>query len=221
MAIVNQKEKRDFYKKYSKKNRLLFMLTSKQQIVKRVFDVVFSFFILLVLGIPILLLIGIARFNTNMSGLFSQNRIGKNGKPFAMYKIRTLKGINHKSVQEIKDFETDFGRWLRRTKLDELPQFFNVLKGDMSIVGPRPDVAGYADNLQEKDRIILRIRPGITGPATIKYKNEEEVLLKQKKPQKFNDTIIWPDKVNINKEYIANWSFTKDIKYICASLVNF
>jgi len=221
MAIVNQKEKRDFYKKYSKKNRLLFMLTSKQQIVKRVFDVVFSFFILLVLGIPILLLIGIARFNTNMAGLFSQNRIGKNGKPFAMYKIRTLKGINHKSVQEIKDFETDFGRWLRRTKLDELPQFFNVLKGDMSIVGPRPDVAGYADNLQEKDRIILRIRPGITGPATIKYKNEEEVLLKQKNPQKFNDTIIWPDKVNINKEYIANWSFTKDIKYICASLVNF
>lgn len=197
------------------------MLTSKQQILKRVFDVVFSFFILLVLGFPMLLLISIAGISTNMTGLFCQNRIGKNGKSFTMYKIRTLKGINHQSVQEIKDFETTYGRWLRKTKLDELPQFFNVLKGDMSIVGPRPDISGYADKLIGEDRIILHIRPGITGPATIKYKNEEDVLLKQKNPQNYNDMFIWPDKVKINKEYIATWSFFKDIKYIYASLVNY
>jgi lipopolysaccharide/colanic/teichoic acid biosynthesis glycosyltransferase len=221
MAIMKQKTKKDFFKKYSKKNSFLFMLTSSQQSIKRMFDVVFSFFIVLVLGIPILLLIVFAGFSTKMSGLFCQKRIGKNGKPFIMYKIRTLKGLNHQSVQEIKNLETSFGHWLRKTKLDELPQFINVLIGDMSIVGPRPDITGYADKLKGEDKIILSIRPGITGPATLKYKNEEEVLLQQENPQYFNDMVIWPDKVKINKEYVANWSFAKDLKYIYASLASY
>src|SRR5690606_18879504 len=102
--------------------------------------------------------------------------------------------------------------------LDELPQLINVLNGTMSLVGPRPDVAGYADNLQGKDRIILSVRPGITGPATIKFKNEEILLLSQNNPQEYNDQVIWPEKVKINIQYLNNWSFSKDLGYIFKSI---
>ncbi len=195
------------------------MLTFKQQCIKRLFDIFISFFGLLVLVIPLVICILLAGQNTKMPGLFRQYRIGKNGKPFTMYKIRTLKGEQHKNIQQIKDSETGFGRWLRNTKLDELPQLYNVLIGDMSLVGPRPDVSGYADRLQGSDRIMLTVRPGITGPATLKYKGEEKLLLEQENPQLYNDTVIWPDKVRINKEYVANWSFMRDLKYLAASIV--
>ncbi len=109
---------------------------------------------------------------------------------------------------------TKSGKFFRDTKIDELPQLFNVFIGDMSFVGPRPDVEGYADKLEGEDRIILSIRPGITGPASIKYKNEEEILSKQENQKEYNDTIIWPDKVKINREYIQNYSLKKDIEYI-------
>ena len=120
----------------------------------------------------------------------------------------------------MKNDETRFGAWLRRTKLDELPQIINVLKGDMSWVGPRPDVPGYADLLSGEDAVILMVKPGITGPATLKYRNEDEILLKQPDPLTYNDTVIWPDKVKINKEYIRNWSLRKDIGYLWASVFN-
>ncbi|MFT5237314.1 MAG: lipopolysaccharide/colanic/teichoic acid biosynthesis glycosyltransferase, partial [Flavobacteriaceae bacterium] len=116
--------------------------------------------------------------------------------------------------------ETKFGRWLRSNKLDELPQIFNVLTGNMSLIGPRPDVAGYADRLEGDDRIILSVKPGITGPATIKYRNEDQLLLQQEDSKSFNDEVIWPDKIIINKNYIKNWSLRKDIGYLFASLVN-
>ncbi len=109
---------------------------------------------------------------------------------------------------------TKSGAFFRRTKIDELPQLFNVLIGDMSFVGPRPDVPGYADRLEGEARAILELRPGITGPASLKYKNEEEILAQQKDPKMYNDTVIWPDKVAINLEYIQNWSFKKDMEYI-------
>jgi len=105
-----------------------------------------------------------------------------------------------------------------RYKLDELPQLVNVLLGDMSYVGPRPDIKGFADELEGEDRIILGIRPGVTGPATIKYKNEEELLALQDDPETYNRTIIWRDKVKINKKYIENWSFYLDLKYIIKSI---
>jgi len=89
----------------------------------------------------------------------------------------------------------------------------------MSFVGPRPDVEGYADKLEGEDRLVLNIRPGITGPASLKYKNEEEILSKQSNPKEYNDTVIWPDKVRINKEYIKNWSLKKDIEYIIKTIV--
>lgn len=109
---------------------------------------------------------------------------------------------------------TPLGHFLRKTKIDELPQLINVFLGHMSFVGPRPDVAGFADKLTGEDRIILWVRPGITGPATLKYRKEEEFLAGQDDPERYNDEVIFPDKVRLNREYVANYSFWKDIKYI-------
>ena len=194
------------------------MLKKRQQLIKRIFDVVLSVLLLPVFIIPILTLILIATISTKQSGLFIQQRIGINGKPFSFYKIRTLKGKNHVSVREIQKQQTAFGKWLRKSKLDELPQLFNVLNGTMSWVGPRPDIPGYADLLQGEDRIVLLVKPGITGPATIKYKNEDQLLVQQKDPLVYNDTVIWPDKVAINKEYLQEWSFKKDLGYLWSSV---
>ena len=112
-----------------------------------------------------------------------------------------------------------FGKFLRKTKINELPQLFNVLLGTMSFVGPRPDVAGFADRLKGEDRIILTIAPGITGPASLKYKDEEEILAKQKDPERYNSDVIWPDKVKINKNYIRQWSLKKDIDCIVKTII--
>jgi lipopolysaccharide/colanic/teichoic acid biosynthesis glycosyltransferase len=109
---------------------------------------------------------------------------------------------------------THIGHWLRRSKVDCLTELVNVLIGQMSLVGPRPDVSGYANRLEGYDRRILQLRPGITGPASIKYRNEEELLAQQADPKAYNDTVIWPDKVKINLEYLDNWSFFGDIKLI-------
>ncbi len=195
------------------------MLSLKQQILKRTFDITVSFLVLLILIFPLILLLLISRINLGLSGLFVQNRIGKNGRVFKMYKIRTLKGQKQHSIEEIESHQTKWGRWLRKTKLDELPQLYNVLKGDMSLVGPRPDLPGYADKLEGDDRIILTLRPGITGPATLKYKNEDLLLKDKSNPQQFNDQVIWPDKVKINKEYIENWTFFNDLNYIFQSVL--
>ena len=111
------------------------------------------------------------------------------------------------------------GKFLRKTSLDELPQLWNVLRGDMSLVGPRPDVPGYADRLQGKDRVILSVRPGITGPAQLAYRGEEDILVFKNDPVKYNDEVIWPDKVRINREYIEDYSFFKDIYYIWKTIV--
>ena len=115
---------------------------------------------------------------------------------------------------------TPFGKLLRLFKFDELPQLFNVFIGDMSLVGPRPDVQGYADKLVSDDRIILSVKPGITGPATLKFKNEEDVLSKQNNPKIYNDKVIWPEKVLINKQYIKDWSLFNDIKCIVKTIIS-
>lgn len=194
------------------------MLTSTQQCIKRTFDL-FGALLALLPALLITLLFGLmASFSVKGWGWFTQQRIGLHGKRFPLYKIRTLKGSDHKDVPAIKAAETPFGKWLRATKLDEVPQVFNVLKGDMSWVGPRPDVPGYADRLEGEDRIILNVRPGITGPAALKYKNEEALLLQQSNPLGYNDEVIWPDKVRINKDYVQNWSFKKDIQYLWRSI---
>ncbi|MAL58852.1 MAG: sugar transferase [Flavobacteriaceae bacterium] len=194
------------------------MLTQKQKIVKRGFDILLSLLFLPIILIPLLILWILSTLSTGCNGWYVQLRIGQHGKPFSFYKLRTLKGENHKDINEIKAKETAFGGWLRKTKLDEIPQLFNVLKGDMSWVGPRPDISGYADMLKEEDRVILSVKPGITGPATIKYKNEDQLLLRQSNPLEYNDTVIWPDKVKMNKEYIQQWSFKKDLWYLWRSI---
>jgi len=184
---------------------------------KRAFDVTLSL-VGLIFTSPIILIAWIiASIETKSNGMFIQKRVGKDGKLFSVYKIKTMKKVEgvDTSITSANDVRiTKSGRFFRNYKIDELPQLWNVLIGDMSFVGPRPDVPGYADKLEGDDRIVLSIRPGITGPATLKYKNEEEILAKQNDPKWYNDNVIWPDKVKINKEYIKNWSLKKDIEYI-------
>ena len=153
--------------------------------------------------------------------IFKQTRIGRHGKPFTMYKFRTMT-VNHSgsSVSVAGESRiTPLGAVLRKYKIDELPELWNVLKGDMSFVGPRPDVPGYADALTGDDREVLLLRPGITGPASLKYRNEEEILAAVDNPQIYNDTIIFPDKVRINRYYLHNYSFVSDIKMILCTVL--
>ena len=153
--------------------------------------------------------------------IFKQTRIGRHGKPFTMYKFRTMT-LNHSgsSVSVAGESRiTPLGAVLRKYKIDELPELWNVLKADMSFVGPRPDVPGYADALTGDDREVLLLRPGITGPASLKYRNEEEILAAVENPQIYNDTIIFPDKVRINRYYLHNYSFVSDIKMILCTVL--
>lgn len=184
---------------------------------KRSFDIVVSFLGLTFSWWLIFIAWVIATFETRSNGFFIQKRVGKDGKIFNVIKIKTMKKVEgvDTTITSSNDVRiTKSGKFFRDTKIDELPQLINVLIGDMSFVGPRPDVPGYADKLEGEDRIVLSIRPGITGPASLKYKNEEEILASQNDPKWYNDKVIWPDKVKINKEYIKNWSLKKDIQYI-------
>jgi len=192
-------------------------MTKRQIFIKRLFDFSLAF-IAIILCLPIILFAWIlASIDTKSNGFFLQLRVGMHGKGFKLIKIKTMipiEGIKT-NITKVNDQRiTQLGSILRRGKIDELPQLFNVLIGQMSFVGPRPDVPGYADKLKEKQKIFLSIRPGITGPASIKYRNEEQILMNQENAQKYNDEVIWPDKVKINIDYINNWTFSKDIKYI-------
>jgi lipopolysaccharide/colanic/teichoic acid biosynthesis glycosyltransferase len=187
------------------------------RVQKRTFDILLALLGLFLTGWIILVAFLIASIETKSLGLFIQKRVGRDGKLFNVFKIKTMRaieGIEHTYTTSLDPRITKSGKFFRETKIDELPQFFNVLFGNMSFVGPRPDVEGYADKLEGEDRVILTVRPGITGPASIKYRKEEELLAQQKNPQAYNDEIIWRDKVHINKEYVKNWTFQKDIFYI-------
>ena len=152
---------------------------------------------------------------------FTQERVGRNGKLFTMYKFRSMT-VSHSgsSISVAGESRiTPFGAKLRKYKIDELPELWNVLIGDMSFVGPRPDVPGYADMLRGEDRDILKLRPGITGPASLKYRNEEELLSHVDDPIKYNNEVIFPDKVRINLYYLHNYSFWTDIKLILCTVL--
>lgn len=170
-----------------------------------------TFWILGCCLIAVLVVILITAVDTHSNGFFKQERIGQHGKIFYIYKFRTL----HKNTAQI----SFWGQFLRKTKLDEFPQILNIIKGKMTLVGPRPDVPGYADLLQGDDRIILTLKPGITGLASLKYRNEEQLLALQTNPQHYNDTVIWPDKVRINKWYAHNHTFFMDVQIIFYTLV--
>ena len=154
------------------------------------------------------------------SAIFKQKRVGKGGAIFTMYKFRSMTVSHSGSSISIAGESriTPFGAIIRKYKLDELPELWNVLIGDMSFVGPRPDVPGYADLLQGEDRLILNLRPGITGPASLKYANEEGILALVEDPVKYNNEIIFPDKVKINLDYYYTHSFIGDLKLILQTI---
>ena len=186
--------------------------------MKRLFDFTFAILGLTILS-PVLIILSLIIITSPGPILYSQKRVGRQGRLFTLYKFRTM--IHNADTMsggsitvENDDRITVIGKLLRRWKLDELPTLWNVLKGDMSFVGPRPDVPGYADKLVGESRRILEIRPGITGPATLKYSNEEKLLAGIDNPQKYNDEVIFLDKVKINLEYINNWNLWMDIKII-------
>ena len=199
-------------------------------ILKVLFDKVVSLIGLIVLS-PILVIVALL-IKVKMPGpiLFCQKRVGQHGKLFTVYKFRSMT-VKHEASMASKDSEatsiasteqsriTPLGEKLRRYKLDELPELWNVLKGDMSFVGPRPDVPGYADQLQGEERDILKLKPGITGPASLKYRNEEELLASVENPAQYNDEVIFPDKVKLNLYYLKNYSFIKDIQMIICTVL--
>lgn len=187
--------------------------------IKYLFDKITALLGIIILS-PFMLIIFIIHKIVMLDGsfIYKQERIGQYGKKFNIYKIRTMKTGSDQNNIFVTTANDDrilpFGKFLRKTKLDEIVGLINVLKGEMSLVGPRPDVAGYADMLTGEDRKILELKPGITGPASLKYINEEEILANVDNPQKYNDEIIYPDKVKINLEYYHNRTFWGDIRII-------
>jgi lipopolysaccharide/colanic/teichoic acid biosynthesis glycosyltransferase len=177
---------------------------------KRIFDFVFSLLALLFLSWLFLVCIIFASADTKSFGLFMQNRIGQFGTPFRIYKIKTVNDSTKKIFV--------FGKFLRKTKIDELPQLYNILIGEMSFVGPRPDIAGYYDLLEGENRKILELKPGLTSAASIKYSKEEELLKGKKNPLDYNDTVIFPDKVKMNLAYYYKNSLWTDIGIILKTI---
>ena len=194
-------------------------------ILKYIFDRLVSLIGLLVLW-PVLIIVAIL-IKVKMPGgpvLFVQKRVGRFGKLFTVHKFRSMTvrketdavtGVAAAETARI----TPLGEKLRKYKLDELPELWDVLIGKMSFVGPRPDIPGYADQLQGEDREILKLRPGITGPASLKYRNEEDILASVDNPQQYNDEIIYPDKVRLNRYYLHHYSFIKDIQMIFCTVL--
>lgn len=190
--------------------------------IKRTFDIIISMFGL-IFTFPIILIAAILiKVNYKESGFFTQTRVGKDGKEFKIIKIKTMSSnIEFDTTVTTQNDPriTKLGKVFRKTKIDELPQLINVFKGDMSFVGPRPDVKELVYTIPEELReIFLSIRPGITGPATLKYRNEEIILASVEDPQMYNDEVIFPDKVDINLEYIRDYNFIKDIGYILKTI---
>ncbi len=191
--------------------------------MKYLFDKAFSAIGLIVLS-PIMLAVAVMIRLKMPNGpvIFRQQRVGQRGRLFTMYKFRsmTVAGEGKTSVAATEGARiTPLGATLRKYKIDELPELWNVLKGDMSFVGPRPDVPGYADKLQGDDREMLLLKPGITGPSSLKYRNEEELLAKVENPLEYNDNVIFPDKVRINRYYLHHYSFVDDIKMILCTVL--
>ena len=190
---------------------------------KYLFDRAVAFFGLVCLS-PVFLIVAIL-IKKRMPGgpvIFKQKRVGQYGRLFTVYKFRSMKVAGEGTTSIASEEEnriTPLGKKLRRYKLDELPELWNVLKGDMSFVGPRPDVPGYADKLKGKDRDILKLKPGITGPASLKYRQEEDLLNSVENPQEYNDKIIYPDKVRLNLYYLEHYSFFKDIEMIVCTVL--
>ena len=188
--------------------------------LKRTFDILLSVFAIFLLFPFFLVVSFLIVIDSGFPIFFLQKRIGRGAKEFNIIKFRTMRTNNENITITVSDDSriTRIGKYLRKTKIDELPEILNVLFGQMSFVGPRPDVKGYADKLKGANRKILALRPGITGPASLKYYNEEYILSQKSNPKKYNDEVIFPDKVKINMDYFHNRSFFLDLKIIFATI---
>ena len=185
--------------------------------VKRAIDVLGSSVALAVLSPVIFVAHQLAQREAGDTGFYRQVRIGRHGRQFRVLKFRTMRVSD--SVGTVVTVKGDprvtrWGRRLRRSKLDEVPQLWNVLIGEMSLVGPRPDVPGFADRLSGDDRDVLLVRPGITGPASIRWRYEEEILARVRSPETFNREFVYPDKLRVNLEYVRSFTLAKDLRYI-------
>ena len=179
--------------------------------IKSILDFLVALMFLLFLWWLLLILIILASIDTTSFGVFFQERIGYKKEKFIIYKIKTYRKNNTVSW---------FGKLLRKSKLDETPQIINILKGEMSFVGPRPDITGFADNLEGEAAIVLTVKPGVTGPASILFKNEEYLLQHQKDTEAYNKEVIWPKKVELNIKYVKELSFKNDIYYLIKTFLN-
>lgn len=192
-------------------------LSTRQRRIKRAFDLACAVPGLIVLSPLLSAAIVAATISTRQFGLFAQERIGQYGETFKVYKIRSMRDSRHITTTVTASGDpriTPFGRRLRATKIDELPNLLNVVLGHMSLVGPRPDVPGWADQLQGPDRVVLTLKPGITGPASLAFRDEEELLAAADDPEAYNRDIIWPEKVRLNKQYVQNWNVRGDLAFI-------
>lgn len=190
-------------------------MTTTESTIKRIFDVFFACAGLLLAGWFIIIMIISSKIVIGGNGIFKQKRVGQHGTLFTIYKIET---IHPKEAAKQMPQISKFGQWMRNYKIDELPQLWNVLVGSMSFVGPRPDIQGFADTLQGEEALILNVKPGITGPATLYFRNEEAMLKEQKDPETYNKKVIWPQKVALNLKYVKEYTFSKDISYIVKTL---
>ena len=182
--------------------------------LKRIFDIVIAIVLLLILGWIILLFWIICIIDTKSNGLFFQKRVGQFGKIFTIIKLKTFK--NEDDISSI----SKYGQFIRAKRIDELPQLINVLVGNMSMVGPRPDLHGYYDKLEGEERKTLLLKPGITCEASLKYANEDFLLSQKEFPLQFNDEIIFPDKVKMNLEYYYNQSILLDFKIMIKTVMH-
>ncbi|WP_339895684.1 sugar transferase [uncultured Algibacter sp.] len=191
--------------------------------IKRLFDVVFSVIGLILLLLVLLLISILIKLDSKGPVLFIQGRVGKNNEDFNIYKFRTMRVQSDiKGLLTLGNNDsriTKMGYFLRRYKIDEFPQLINILKGDMSFVGPRPELRYYVNFYNEDDMNIFKVRPGITGLASLKYRNEVELLKAAKDPEEFFIKTIIPDKLNYNKEYISKRNFFFDLKLIGLTIV--
>lgn len=196
-------------------------LTRAQCARKRAFDLVVGGAALVVTAPVMAAGVVAATVSTREWGVFSQERIGRDGQPFHVRKVRSMRRVDGVTTTVTAGSDpriTMVGAWLRRLKVDELPQLVNVVRGEMSLVGPRPDVAGWTDELKGGDRVVLSVRPGITGPASVLFRHEEEMLAAVEDPEAHNRDVIWPEKVRLNREYVENWSLREDLRWIVATV---
>jgi lipopolysaccharide/colanic/teichoic acid biosynthesis glycosyltransferase len=187
----------------------------------RVIDLIASMLGLVVLGPVLVAGVLVSRLSTGGTGIFRQERIGRGGESIHVLKLRTMRaGTSGTSVTAAGDSRiTRAGVFLRATKLDEIPQLVNVLVGDMALVGPRPDVPGYADMLTGPDRVLLDVRPGITGLASLLLRDEEELLASATNPKTFNDDVLFPAKVALNLEWLRARTMLGDVSLVVRTVL--